>query len=150
MLWGNTTWKKVIRGWKLSWLLPPTLACFHLSVFISQACRQSGVCAANNAVLQGMLCPQSATPGWHCPLSVLWATVVASPAPCCHINQVSLAHICWIIASPCVPGWSRICVANCLTLATSAAVAPSTLSHSLLQSFSSLQPRAILRKQMQA
>lgn len=95
-------------------------------------------------------CPQSATPGWHCPLSVLWATVVASPAPSCHINRVSLAHICGIIVSPCVPGWSYFSVANCLTQATSAALAPSTLSRSLLQSLSSLQPRAILRKQMQA
>lgn len=95
-------------------------------------------------------CPQSATPGWHCPLSVLWATVVASPPLSCHINHASLAQICWIVASPCVPGWCCFRITNYLTLATSATLAPSSLSHCLHQSLSSLQPRAILREQIQA
>lgn len=37
---GNRAWKKVIRGWKPSRLLPPAQACFQLPVFISQVCRQ--------------------------------------------------------------------------------------------------------------
>lgn len=76
--------------------------------------------------------------------------LVASPALNCHINRVSSAPICWIVASPCVPGWSCFCITSYLTLATSATLAPRTLSHSLLQSLSSLQPRAILREQIQA
>jgi len=83
------------QGWKPSRLLPPRLACFHLSMFISQACCQP-LCAANNAAQRCWAChaqcPQPATPGWHCPLSVLTTTMVAPPVLSYQSSCISLAR----------------------------------------------------------
>lgn len=56
------------------------------------------VCAANKAAQHcwawRALCPAPAAPGGHCPLSVLSATVAASPALSCHTDGICPAQLC--------------------------------------------------------
>lgn len=112
------------------------------------------VCAANNAAQHCWAyhaqCPQSC----HS-----WVTLLTFCAINCHgcLTRPELPHELCFPSAALLDHCFSVCPWLILVLheklpdlAKSAALAPSTFSHSLLQGLSSLQPRAILRNQMQA
>lgn len=149
ILWGGRAWKKVTRAWKPSQLLSPTLACFHLFTFISQTCYQQ-LCA-----LPAMQCCPAGSAVPCVPSLPLWVTLPIA--------------VLWAVLDPKLPNLLRFpsplhpgyCFSACSwptviphkkfqAFASSASLALSSFSHSLLQGLSCLHLRAVLRKQMQA